>query len=259
MEETEKKAGPRGLSGAVLKWTAIVTMFIDHATAMAYITWLVPLRRAAGISPILSAWEYQLYDILRAMGRPAFPIFCFLLVEGFFHTRDIRHYLGRLLVFGLISELPFDHALFGHLTWQYQNVYFTLFLGLLAVWSLSLIMEEGWRERPWTGQLLRVLCCAAVSAAAMGAAEILKTDYGWTGVALILLLYLFRRRVWLRDLSAGLVLLTAGWIEMVGWIAFPLLHLYKDRRGPQPKYFFYAFYPAHLALLWLLRFLCIGT
>ena len=259
MLETEKKEKRRELSGAVLKWTAIVTMLIDHATAMVFLTWLIPMRRAAGISPILSAGERNLYWILRAVGRPAFPIFCFLLVEGFHHTRDIRRYLGRLLVFGLISELPFDYALFGRFTWKYQNVYFTLFLGLLAVWGLSRILAEGWQERPWTERLLRALGCGSVSAAAMAAAEILETDYGWTGIALILLLFLLRRQGWLRDLSAGLVLLTAGTIELVGWIAFPLFHLYNGRRGRQSKYFFYAFYPGHLALLWLLRVLCTGT
>ena len=100
-----------GLSGSTLKLIAIVTMFIDHLGVVAFETqisnYMVP------------------YYIMRLIGRLAFPIFCFLLVEGFFHTRDVKKYALRLLVFAFISEIPFDLAFNRQLFyWRHQNVFF---------------------------------------------------------------------------------------------------------------------------------------
>ena len=89
------------LSGAVLKWIAMITMLIDHFACSFYM---------ASYSCGRPIFSYDLYLILRAIGRAAFPIYCFLLVEGFLHTRNVHKYLFRLLCFGIVSEVPFDMA-----------------------------------------------------------------------------------------------------------------------------------------------------
>lgn len=242
MELTEK----RGLPGSVLKWIAIVTMFIDHTAVVLVYGW-AKYRHSwgAGIESL------QFYYVLRGIGRLGFPLFCFLLVEGFFHTRSRRSYLLRLSAFALLSEVPFDLAL--RETWlelQHQNVFFTLALGLLAVIMWDKLTRGGDPDCPAWGGLSAIGCAVTLGAAA----HFLRTDYGAMGVALILALYLLHGRPWERDLAAGGVLAAmipfgSHWIELFGALAFPLLHLYNGRRGRQMKYFFYIFYPAHLLLL----------
>ena len=257
MELREK----RGVPGSVLKWVAILTMFIDHAAVILVYGWA---KFHHGWGPGVESTTF--YYILRGIGRLGFPIFCFLLVEGFFHTRNRRKYLLRLGLFALISELPFDLAFqetwksFGRpeagfwarigLEFGDQNVFFTLFLGLLAVMLWDGLTRGGQEEGPaWRG-LAAVACALGLGAAA----HYLQTDYGAMGVALILVLYLLHERPWERDLLAGGVLAAmipfgSHWIELFGIAAFPLFHLYNGRRGRQMKYFFYVFYPAHLLLL----------
>ena len=73
-------------------------------------------------------------SIMQLIGGMAIPVFAFLLVEGFLHTRDVKKYLARMLTFAVVSEIPFDLAVFHTpFYWGYQNVFFTLFLGLLAL------------------------------------------------------------------------------------------------------------------------------
>lgn len=88
-----------GISAAVLKWIAVVTMVIDHFAASVY--WLLP------------RYDFGVYNIMRKIGRIAFPIYCFLLVEGFFHTRSRARYLRNCFLFALVSEIPFDMAILG--------------------------------------------------------------------------------------------------------------------------------------------------
>lgn len=112
----------QGLDGTQLKWIALVTMFIDHTGAA------VVERLLSETSP---AWLTALYFALRIIGRLAFPIYCFLLAEGFAHTHSRPKYLARLAVFALVAEVPFDLATQGLVYYPgYQNVFFTLALGL---------------------------------------------------------------------------------------------------------------------------------
>lgn len=138
VQEREKK----GIYSSTLKMVAIITMLIDHTAA----TILEKTMNSRGL-PMLSAdhmTAIQYANIaMRLIGRIAFPIFCFLLVEGFIHTRNKWKYTLRLAIFALISEIPFDLAFMGKfLETSYQNVFFTLTIGMLVMTGFWLVKEK---------------------------------------------------------------------------------------------------------------------
>lgn len=228
-----------GISGSVLKWIAVITMAIDHVGASILETFVL---NAWGGSPLgyafSGSWDkiFKVDQVFRFIGRPAFPIFCFLLVQGFLHTHDVKKYAVRLGIFALISEIPFDLAF--HLKpfdWQYQNVFFTLLFGLLSIWFMEAHGET-------IGARLLGL------AGGMILAELFRTDYGAFGVGLIIVLYL------LRDKKARQCILGAFcclW-ELTAPLAFLFIWLYNGERGRQFKWFFYWFYPVHLLLYYVI-------
>lgn len=140
----------KGISGSTVKIIAVVTMLIDHVAA-ALLTRILISRGfyyAAGNQQRLIEWMkangllFIVTQLMRLIGRLGFPIFCFLLVEGFQKTRNVKKYAFRLGLFALISEIPFDLAFTGRV-WAsgYQNVYFTLLIGLLALWAFDTIAK----------------------------------------------------------------------------------------------------------------------
>lgn len=220
-----------GLSGSTLKIIAIITMLIDHAGA----TVVYALTRQPYITadPELLRNIRQLYSLMRDIGRIAFPIFCFLLVEGFVHTHDVKKYAQRLFLFALISEIPFDFAL--KPSWFYpgkQNVYFTLLIGLLVLWGITVCR----------GQIVVQLL---ILVSGLLAASFLKTDYSYRGVFLIEVLYLFRYSRLYQCLCGAAAI---SW-EMPAPAAFLPIYFYNGKRGISLKYFFYWFYPVHLVIL----------
>lgn len=232
------------LNGAALKYIAIAVMFIDHAAkSILYYGILYPNRP---VKPGTSLHDlYSVYTVLRGIGRTAFPIFCFFLVEGFLHTRSRAKYALRLLLFALVSELPFDLALENApVAWRHQNVYFTLLLGLLLLMAWEFLHEKV--KNPGLAALLQI----AVAGALMYAATVCRVDYRYRGLLIILIFYLFRFSLPLAC-AGGAVAAYWEW----PWVlpAFVLLLLYNGERGRQDKYFFYAFYPVHLLLVYLLR------
>ena len=240
----EKTIQPRrGLSGTALKYIACVTMLIDHIGASCVEAGLLMPRLESGElsgSALNQLPLYQLDRILRFTGRLAFPIFCFLLVEGFVHTHDVKKYVQRLFLFALISEVPFDWAFFRTpLQPENQNVYWTLALGVLALEGLK-HFEKPDGSASWKG-----LLCAAVCVLA---AELLHTDYNGVGVVIICALYLTRadRK---RQCIVGAVLF--AW-ELTAPLAFVFIWFYNGQRGRCSKTMqkvFYWFYPVHLSLL----------
>ncbi|WP_099468268.1 TraX family protein [Konateibacter massiliensis] len=224
----QAKAVPdrEGLSGSTLKLIAIVTMFIDHI--------------GAGILEQLPAYYdtnspiSDIDTILRLIGRIAFPIFCFLLVEGFLHTSNVKKYAMRLFLFALISEIPFDLAFKRQiLEITYQNVFFTLFIGLLTLMAVKYFENN---------KVLRILSMFAGIAVAI----ILRTDYAGFGVVFILLLYVLHDKIKWRNIICSFAIL---W-EITAPIAFIPITLYNGKRGINLKYFFYLFYPVHLLLIY---------
>ena len=199
-----------------LKCIAIVSMALDHTGAVLY--------------------PSQIW--LRCLGRIAFPIFCFLIVEGFFHTHDVRRYMGRLGVFALISEIPYDLAFRGvPLEYAHQNVFFTLLIGI----SMMVLLE---RNREWPVKAVILLL-------AMWLAVLIRSDYNFRGVLLIFVFYIFHESRWLAVTAGGLWnFLYQGVIQKYGVLSVLPLALYNGERGRKMKYFFYIFYPAHLLLLY---------
>ncbi len=241
----------KGLTGSHLKWIAIITMLVDHIGYTLLEAGLLPRISDAVLAgnsfdflPTDYHFWYTFDLILRFIGRLAFPIFCFLIVEGFLHTKSIKKYALRLGIFALISEVPFDLAVSDTVfDLSSQNVFFTLFIGLLSLWGLHYF------ENSLPTRLAPLRYLAAITG--MLAAQFLQTDYAAFGVLLIVLLYEFRyNRMW--QCIAGAILMLFN--SYTGPLAFILIFFYNGERGKQlPKYVFYAFYPIHLLILFLLR------
>ena len=146
------------MSSFVIKLIAIITMFCDHFG-----------------DAVLGR-----FSILNIIGRIAFPLFCFQIVVGYKHTKNVKNYLIRLFVFGIISQIPFSLFTYSYLgRFDLLNVYFTLALGLLAIYVLDTL--------PKKYKIIAVVFDIIL----MAIAEFAQTDYGWFGVCLIICIYLF--------------------------------------------------------------------
>ena len=246
MTTTQQAGGlSAGISGFTLKMIAVVTMLIDHTAASILERMAVSIDEE-GFYVVTNEELYSIYMVMRIIGRMAFPIYCFLLVEGFVHTKNVKKYVLRLFVFALISELPFDMALFNSF-WnvEYNNVFFTLFIGLATIAGLD-YMERYVKS----GKLLRILIMLCVVGAGMLVADILRTDYGMAGIATIVTMYLLRNKKNV-SFTVGVLVLTflAGILEAAALLMTIPVYFYNGTRGRQMKYFFYAFYPVHLLIL----------
>lgn len=221
------------LSGSALKLLAVVTMVIDHIASH--------LMTADVVLFSVLGHNVTLYPLLRGVGRMAFPLFAFLLVEGFVHTHSRRKYGLNLLVFTLLSEVPWD--LLHHGVWfsfKSQSVFVTLLLGFAAMYALELL------QRKPVLQIAAILLGAVLSV-------VLRADFSVLGFAFILLLYALREHEVLRILSA--FVLNMHWWSL---LAFVPISLYNGKRGfvhgKVLKYAFYAFYPLHMLVLYLFKF-----
>ncbi|MBP3633272.1 MAG: conjugal transfer protein TraX [Oscillospiraceae bacterium] len=240
MTLTEK----RGFSSFALRMLALVFMLLDHA-------WFALAKPAM-------PW-------MTCAGRLAMPLFAFLIAEGCVHTSNFKKYALRLLVFGVISEIPFNLLTMSNfLNPTHQNVMFTLFLGLV---SLRVLL---WAKQERT--LGAFAAAIALFAAAFLAADVLYLDYGGMGVTMVVLFGLSRQLPYkLLWQTVGLVLISAmipGRSIMIGSVVFPIqyfsvlsmlfISLYNGKKGAASKllqYGAYWFYPVHLGALAVLRYL----
>ncbi len=245
-----KKFSP---SGAVLKWIAIIAMFLDHVgVCILKNNHLIKLADAVlgGNSYDYMVSDYftwtGVYIFCRFIGRLAFPLFCFLLVEGFLHTKNVKKYAFRLLLFSIISEIPFNLAVFDTIFHpNAQNVFFTLFIGLCVLYSLDRMTEK----LPANLLPLRYLAVFA----GMCTAILLKTDYDAYGILLIALLYELRNNRKRQCIFGAFLTLFNSY---TAFLSFLFILAYNGKRARQlSKYFFYAFYPVHLLLLYGIRVL----
>lgn len=222
----------KGLSGSTLKMIAMVTMLIDHIGAVVLARMII-----AGNSEL-----YDVYSILRMIGRIAFPIFCFLLIEGFNHTRNVNKYATRLCLFAVVSEVPFDLAFSAKiLEFESQNVFFTLAIGLITIMVYKQVEESN-----ISNSILKLCMQLAVGLAGGCIAEILRTDYGMLGVMVIVVFYMLRSNRFYQ-IAAGCILFMENITALLSFI--PVAY-YNGTRGLKGKWLFYVFYPAHLMVLY---------
>ncbi len=230
MEQLKKK---QILDGTMLKIIAMVSMVSDHVGDLFFpgVMWL------------------------RMIGRLAMPLFSFCIAEGYAHTRDKNRYLLRMGIFALISEVPFDLAFEGKVGFGHQNIMLTFFLSILALKIFDLIRGEEPRNIGKT-----VLGTLAVLVMA-GLALLLRADYTIFAVIAVFLFYVLRNRHPLVRSGVGVAFLaltrTMGYYCTTGFSLIPLL-LYNGKRGRGLKWLFYAFYPGHLLLLFVLKKLLAG-
>ena len=205
-------------------------------------------------------------DWMTYVGRMTFPIFAFMISEGFIHTSNLKKYISRLLIFALISEIPFN--LFYGGSWFYpyhQNVMFTLLFGLLAI----MLIDKAKKNRD-----AKTIVKSALLVILLGIASFIGfVDYGFWGFLIIIMFYLFRDFpfAWLAQLAAMIIInceLFEGQFIIVdlfgknfefaiqGFAVFSLIPiwLYGGRKGKSSKimqYGFYAFYPLHMIIIYL--------
>ena len=193
----------------------------------------------------------------RCVGRLAFPLYCFLLTQGYMHTRSRSAYGRRLLLLALLSEIPADLLIFGRVvSFVEQNVLFSLLLSLLALYAADCL-----RARPFAAWLSVLSVCVCAMAA--------NVSYGWLGPALCLCAHYGRHsRTRLAVSMCGTLLLYSASLALSGvavsWVLTSLcaqfalvpLLLYNGRRGvrfPALSFLFYAAYPLHLIALIIVR------
>ena len=226
------------LDGTTLKIIAMISMVFDHAGDMFFPDVMWP----------------------RMIGRLAMPIFSFFIAEGFAHTRDKKKYLGRLGLFALISEIPFDLAFDGRIGLGHQNIMLTFFLAGLALLLFDRIRggngSEGERI-PVVKTVLGVLAVAGIAALAL----LLRADYTVFAVVAVFLFYVLRQRHPLLRSGVGVAFLaltrTMGYYVATGFSLIPLA-LYNGQKGRGLKWLFYAFYPGHLLGLAAIRHFLLG-
>lgn len=219
------------LTSASLQLIAIITMIIDH------------------VGLFLCGNDLG----MRLVGRLAMPLFCFMLAEGFLHTKGKRwKYFGRLAIFALISQLPFDLLSNSAASPVRLNVMFTLATGFAAM----ALIEYG----KWAVIGLPVFFIVA---------EYLHMDYGAYGIAMIVGFYLIskflgkkKQKIW-RWLAYIVTFFTSTTIyvaakqnatQLFALLAIIPIILYNGKLGKRlPKWFGYIFYPAHLLAIFIIK------
>ena len=216
------------MSSFVLKMIAIISMFIDHV----------------GYA-IFGKFSYFNY-----IGRIAFPIFAFQISEGYVHTKNLKKYFFRLFLFAIISQIPF---MFFHsiLSTEFSlNIFFTLLLGLACIF----IYDKS------NCKILGIIASIAIGIIA----QVSHCDYGFYGVAIILIFYIFKNNF----INASIFFVIATAIKYLvpiikyGFnnvylylfiftiISAIFLATYNGKKGKNTKYLLYLFYPIHLLLIY---------
>lgn len=214
------------------------------------------LKIVACLTMICDHFGYLIYNgklsFFNFIGRIAFPIFAFQISQGYSHTKNLKKYISRLFIFAIISQYPF--MLFHNLisTGLSLNIFFTLLLGLICI-----ILYD---KLPYKFLSIIMSVCIAYIA------QVIKCDYGFFGVAIILLFYIYKDNKILMSLSFILCTIIKYWSYIITYghfntyallclctiIPIIFINLYNQKQGKKIKYFLYIFYPAHLLIIYFL-------
>lgn len=218
------------LNGSTLKTIAVISMVIDHC---AY---------------FLMTSDTRQYEVMRCLGRIAFPVFAFLAVEGFLHTRNRMHYLHTLLGFAVVSEVPWLLLNGNDGT---HNVLFTLALGVTTLIFLDKLIKSN-----------RTLSISVVLVMAY-LAYYLGVDYDWRGMLMMAIFFILKSKGVSHSPFSRVLQLVFSFPLMMHYgivgamLACTVLFMYDGSRGfiqgSVAKYGFYAIYPVHLLLIWFVR------
>ena len=223
-------------SSSILKIIAIISMTIDHMG-------VILIYPKINLMPDEAKKLYYLYTATRIIGRIAFPIFAFLIAEGALKTANIKKYLSRLLLFALISEIPYDIATNGRIfDMGSQNIFWTLAAGLGIIMLI--------KNKKYTGKLKAIILSVSLCVVS----SFLSFSLG--GIMLILSFYIFRydekRLIPSVFISTFIMTMTSSLLQLFSLLAGPFIYLYNGKRGGVNKYLFYAYYPLHLLVLFLI-------
>lgn len=234
-----------GISSFSLHVVAMVCMVCDHAWAL-----LFPQAE----------W-------LTCIGRIAFPIFAFLIAEGYRRTTDVKRYMQRLLVFALVSEIPFNLMYGSSIFYPFhQNALWTFLIALCAM----IIMD---RIRKTHGKPVSIVLCALITLLFFVLGYVSMADYFGAGVLTVLVFYFFSGSTWSDRIGLFVCLCWIN-LELLGGYYYPLyiggyqlnliqqgfallalipVWLYKGKQGYHKRWFrwfCYAFYPFHMLALY---------
>ncbi|HJZ06298.1 MAG TPA: TraX family protein [Patescibacteria group bacterium] len=195
-------------------------------------------------------------SLFRMVGRISFPLFAWLVGNGAHHTKNIKAYATRLLIFALISQIPYLAANRLVVDGFFRlNILFTLFLGTIAIYFLKVGINPVLK---WGAPLV----LAVVS-------HLIQADFGFTGVLMVVAFYVFYRHFRKTSLALSAIALVnliasakpgAGIIsvdisQVIGLLALPIIWAYNQQQGPKAKHLFYVFYPTQYILLYAIKLL----
>ncbi len=226
------------LSNFDLKLIAIITMTIDHIGVV---------------------FGTVFYNFLRAVGRLSFPIFAYLLTEGYVHTKSFSKYFLRLLVLAIVSEVIYDYVFFDSFIYLgANNIFFTLALGLLTLFLLDkskVLINKYFKEKMDLVIILPVTYFLIIIIMGL-IGEFLCFSYGMLGIFVISFFYLFKENFHLLFLSVSLITLVLGeGMQYFSLFSLILIYFYNNKLGKSCKMFFYLYYPLHILVLGLIKML----
>lgn len=219
------------LNGYQIKIIAILSMLVDH------------IGFTLGPSILGSVGYYA----MRGIGRLAFPLFAFLIVQGFIHTRRFSTYLIRILIAAVISEIPFDLMTSGKVFNPLNNnVLFSFAIALVVLWVIRKASE-----RPSLKPILSTIAILLGSALAYFGC----TDYSYKAVLVVASMYILQNQpVYMYLMICLVMFVNSTMIDFAAALAIIPMCMYNGAKGRDDKHLMYIVYPAHMFILWLVYY-----